>query len=154
MPVPAAEAAPTYLGIETEPNLGGGIGVRIVAVGARLAGMASRLPGIGDVIQAVDGFAISDLDVLADRLSRKRAGESVKMLVLRAGRNTGVDRPSFKTLRLHNESTVSFRKFLLPLLDRHTSESPSPIYPPRFDCSSGSKSLRGAAVTNVAVPRT
>jgi putative serine protease PepD len=52
---------------------------------------SSSLPGGGDVIVAVDGKAVTDVDELADYLdSQKRAGDTVALTVLRNGQDTTV----------------------------------------------------------------
>jgi S1-C subfamily serine protease len=52
----------------------------------------STLPPGGDVILAVDGNPVTDVDQLANYLdSRKRAGDTVTLTVLRNGQETAVD---------------------------------------------------------------
>ncbi len=81
-----SEPAGVYLGLEVEELVGGGIGVRV-------SGLSDKSPAwkagfkVGDLLQAVDGHAIADIDGMADRLRRIVPGKPTKFLVKRSGRN-------------------------------------------------------------------
>lgn len=80
----SAEQAGVYLGLEVEELVGGGIGVRV-------SGLSDRSPAwkagfkVGDLLQAIDGHAIADIDGMADRLRRVVPGKPTKFLVKRGG---------------------------------------------------------------------
>lgn len=75
-----------YLGIEAEPVIGGGIGVRVSSVADGSPAWKAGFK-IGDVIGGIDGFAIANLDGMVARLAKRSPGQSVKFLVLRGDRN-------------------------------------------------------------------
>jgi len=67
-------------------------GLRPAFVSENQAQNDSTLPPGGDVILAVDGNPVTDVDQLANYLdSRKRAGDTVTLTVLRNGQETAVD---------------------------------------------------------------
>ena len=82
----STEPAGVYLGLEVEELVGGGIGVRV-------SGLSEKSPAwkagfkVGDLLQAIDGHAIADIDGMADRLRRVVPGKPTKFLVKRGGRN-------------------------------------------------------------------
>lgn len=82
----STEPAGVYLGLEVEELVGGGIGVRV-------SGLSDKSPAwkagfkVGDLLQAIDGHAIADIDGMADRLRRVVPGKPTKFLVKRGGRN-------------------------------------------------------------------
>lgn len=75
-----------YLGLEAESLAGGGIGARITGVTANSPAWRGGFK-VNDVILAIDGYAITNLDTMVDRLSLRRPGDAIKVLVLRNGRN-------------------------------------------------------------------
>ncbi|MCA9194318.1 MAG: PDZ domain-containing protein [Planctomycetales bacterium] len=83
---PAASAGRVFLGIEAENVLGGGIGVRVVEVTdpspAWNAGFKED-----DRVIAVNGFAIANLDDMANQLSKTVPGQTVLFSVTRKARN-------------------------------------------------------------------
>ena len=82
----STEPAGVYLGLEVEELVGGGIGVRV-------SGLSDSSPAwkagfkVGDLLQAIDGHAIADINGMADRLKRVVPGKPTKFLVKRGGRN-------------------------------------------------------------------
>ncbi|MGN6543470.1 MAG: PDZ domain-containing protein [Aureliella sp.] len=82
----ADAAANIYLGLEAESLAGGGIGARVVGVTENSPAWRAGFK-LGDVILAIDGFAIANLDSMVERLAPHRPGDSIKVLVLRGGRN-------------------------------------------------------------------
>jgi membrane-associated protease RseP (regulator of RpoE activity) len=85
-PAGFAPQGAVYLGLEAEPLVGGGIGVRVVQVTENSPAWRGGFR-VGDVIQALDGYAIAGLDTMVERLALRRAGEPIRALVLRNGRN-------------------------------------------------------------------
>ncbi len=72
--VPNADAAVpdnggVYLGLEVEEITGGGIGVRIAALNENSPAWKAGFK-VGDLLQAIDGHAIANIDGVADRLKR------------------------------------------------------------------------------------
>lgn len=76
----------SYLGLEVDPVIGGGIGARVATVADNSPAWRAGFR-VNDVILAIDGYAIANLDSLADRLALRRPGDTIKVLVLRSGRN-------------------------------------------------------------------
>ncbi len=112
-PQTTAEDDGTYLGLDAESMTGGGIGARVVSVTENSPAWRAGFK-TNDVILAIDGFAISDLDTMVDRLSLRRPGDTIKVLVLRGTKNTeltAVLQSASLALRLHginpNTRTVS-----------------------------------------------
>ncbi len=143
-----AESAGVYLGLEVEELVGGGIGVRV-------SGLSDQSPAwkagfkVGDLLQAIDGHAIADIDGMADRLRRVVPGKPTKFLVKRSGRNTELtavlqnaalaNRLGATTGQL--ESALSGPAYLGVLVSDLT---------PAFRSQFGLAVYSGAAVTNVA----
>jgi membrane-associated protease RseP (regulator of RpoE activity) len=75
-----------YLGIEVEEPVGGGIGVRVAAMTDNSPAWKAGFK-IGDRILAIDGFAIANIDSMADRLKLVTPRKPTKFLINRAGRN-------------------------------------------------------------------
>ncbi len=75
-----------YLGLEAEGVVGGGIGVRVSALSENSPAWKAGFK-IGDRIQAINGFAIADLDGMVTQLQKTRPGQTVRFLVSRSGRN-------------------------------------------------------------------
>lgn len=75
-----------YLGLEAESLAGGGIGARIVGITENSPAWRAGFK-VNDVILAIDGYAIANLDSMVERLTPRRPGETIKVLVLRGGRN-------------------------------------------------------------------
>ena len=153
---PALPAAPEendgiYLGLEAESVVGGGIGARVLSVTDNSpAWRAGFKPN--DVILAIDGFAISNLDTMVDRLALRRPGDTIKVLLLRGSRNvelTAVLQSSSLAQRIHGVNP--------------NSRLQSPLTPPgnawlgvvvadlssAFRTQFGLRTQRAAAVTNV-----
>ncbi len=82
----AAEPAGVYLGLEVEELVGGGIGVRVSSLSENSPAWKAGFK-VGDLLQAIDGHAIADIDGMADRLKRVVPGKPTKFLVKRGGRN-------------------------------------------------------------------
>lgn len=76
----------SYLGLEVDPVVGGGLGARVATVTENSPAWRAGFR-VNDVILAIDGYAIANLDSLADRLALRRPGDAIKALVLRSGRN-------------------------------------------------------------------
>lgn len=140
-----------YLGLEAESLTGGGIGARVVLVTDNSpAWRAGFKPN--DVILAIDGFAISNLDTMVDRLALRRPGDTIKILVLRGTRNHEL------TAVLQNTSIAQRIHGMNPNL-----RTPSPLTPAgnawlglvvadlssAFRTQFGLRAYRAAAVTNV-----
>lgn len=86
---PAQAPAPSgriYLGLEAEEQVGGGLGVRVTEVTPDSPAWAAGIK-VNDRIMAINGFAIADLDALADQLSQARPGQTCRFLVTRNSRN-------------------------------------------------------------------
>lgn len=149
----AAPADGIYLGLEAESLAGGGIGTRVVRVTDNSPAWRAGFK-VGDVILAIDGFAIANLDTMVDRLTLRRPGDTIKVLVLRGGaRNvelTAVLQHASLAQRIHGVNP--------------NSPIPSPLTPAghawlgvvvadlssAFRTQFGLKAFRGAAVTNVS----
>ncbi len=88
--LPAQQTTPanpgTYLGLEAEMAIGGGMGVRVASVAEGSPAWKAGFK-VGDRIQAIDGFAVTDLDKMESRLSSVAPGKAVRFQVARAGRN-------------------------------------------------------------------
>ena len=83
---PAASVEPGYLGIEAESISGGGIGAKVVSITENSPAWKAGLR-VGDIVQGINGHAIADLDSMIDQLGQRSAGEAVKFLVSRGGKN-------------------------------------------------------------------
>lgn len=81
-----AEPAGVYLGLEVEQLVGGGIGVRVSSLSDKSPAWKAGFK-VGDLLQAIDGHAIADIEGMADRLKRVVPGKPTKFLVKRGGRN-------------------------------------------------------------------
>lgn len=151
---PAIEATPQdgiYLGLEAASMTGGGIGARVTAVTDNSPAWRAGFK-VNDVILAIDGFAIADLDTMIDRLALRRPGDSIKVLVLRGNRNVDL------TAVLQNTSLAQRIHGVNP-----NQRTPSPLTPPgnawlgvvvadlssAFRTQFGLRAFRAAAVTNV-----
>ena len=86
-PAQTLPAGRVYLGLEAENPAGGGIGVRVTGLTEQSPAWKAGFQ-IGDRILAVNGFAIADLDGMAQQLAKTAPGQSARFLVSRAGRNT------------------------------------------------------------------
>lgn len=152
-PTPA-QATPqdgTYLGLEAASMTGGGIGARVTAVTDNSPAWRAGFK-VNDVILAIDGFAIADLDTMIDRLALRRPGDSIKVMVLRGSRNVDL------TAVLQNASVAQRIHGVNP-----NGRTPSPLTPPgnawlgvmvadlstAFRTQFGLRAYRAAAVTNV-----
>ncbi len=82
------EAIPVgvYLGVEVEDPVGGGIGVRVATLAENSPAWKAGFR-IGDKILAIDGFAIANVDSMAERLKKVVPNVPVKFLLNRSGRN-------------------------------------------------------------------
>ncbi len=86
-PAPAGEAGPSgniYLGLEAEGYLDGRQGVKVTAVVRNSPAWKGDLR-IGDEIVAFDGFPITNLDDLGEKLGKKRPDEVCVFTVMRSG---------------------------------------------------------------------
>ncbi|MCC6509074.1 MAG: PDZ domain-containing protein [Pirellulaceae bacterium] len=140
-----------YLGLEAESLSGGGIGARVVKVTDNSPAWRAGFK-VNDIILAIDGFAISNLDTMVDRLSLRRPGETVKVLLLRGTRNVEL------TAVLQSTSLAQRIQGINP-----NSNVPSPLTPAgnawlgvvvadlssAFRTQFGLRAYRAAAVTNV-----
>lgn len=132
-----------YLGLEVEELVGGGIGVRVSKLNDNSPAWKAGFK-VGDLLQAIDGHAIADLDGMADRLGRVAPGKPTKFLVKRSGRNielTAVLQSAGLAERL-GES-------MGPLGPAFLGVSSSDLTP-AFRTQFGLAVFSGAAVTNVA----
>ena len=87
-PAPAPSAGPGYLGVYlSEDDQAPGVGIEGAVAGspADQAGLRS-----GDRILSVEGTSVSSPQELVQRLSSRRAGESVRLLVLRGPKRLGL----------------------------------------------------------------
>lgn len=75
-----------YLGLEAEEIAGGGIGVRVSRVTENSPAWKGGIR-VGDRISGVNGFAITNLDSMAEQLGKTAPGETVRFLVNRNDRN-------------------------------------------------------------------
>lgn len=75
-----------YLGLEAEEPIGAGIGVRVSAVTEGSPAWKAGLK-VGDRILAVNGFAVGKINDMAVQLGKTRPGDTLRLLVSRAGRN-------------------------------------------------------------------
>ncbi len=140
----------TYLGLEAESLTGGGIGARVVSVTPNSPAWRAGFQA-NDVILAIDGFAITNLDSMVDRLALRRAGDTIKVLLLRNGRNVELNAV------LQNVAVAQ------RIHGVNNSSIPSPLTPPgqawlglavadlsnAFRTQFGLRAYRAAAVTNV-----
>lgn len=138
------DASGVYLGLEVEELVGGGIGVRVASLNENSPAWKAGFK-VGDLLQAIDGHAIADLDGMADRLRRVAPGKPTKFLVKRAGRNMEL------TAVLQNAAVAE-------RLGVNNDPSDGPAYlgvtasdlTPAFRTQFGLAVFSGAAVTNVA----
>lgn len=85
LPAPPPVAPSLWLGVRGEPQVGGGMrGVRVVAV-APQSPAASADVRASDVIVAIDGQALAAPEDLAGALTRRKVGDTVRLLVYRQG---------------------------------------------------------------------
>lgn len=80
------DASAIYLGLEAESVAGGGIGARVVSVTPNSPAWRAGFK-VNDVIQAIDGYAIANLDTIVDRLALRRPGDPIKVLLRRGNQN-------------------------------------------------------------------
>ncbi len=73
-------------GLEAESVIGGGIGARVLSITENSPAWRAGFKA-NDIILAIDGFAISNLDTMVDRLALRRPGDTIKVLLLRGTRN-------------------------------------------------------------------
>ena len=145
---PTAEPAGVYLGLEVEELVGGGIGVRVSGLNDKSPAWKAGFK-VGDLLQAIDGHAIADIDGMAERLRRLVPGKPTKFLVKRGGRNlelVAVLQNAALASRLGAttgpvDGPVSGPAFLGVLASDLT---------PAFRSQFGLSVFSGAAVTNVA----
>ncbi len=151
LPEPDSPQDGIYLGLEAESLAGGGIGTRVVRVTDNSPAWRAGFK-VNDIILAIDGFAISNLDAMVDRLTLRRPGDTIRVLVKRAQRNVEL------TAVLQNASLAQRIHGIDP-----NATTPSPLSPagnawlgvvvadlsPAFRTQFGLKAYRGAAVTNV-----
>ncbi len=144
---------PGYLGLEAESLSGGGIGAKIVAVTENSPAWKAGF-SVGDVVQGINGFAIANLDGMVDQLARRSAGESVKFLVTRGGKNIEL------TAVLQNAALAGRINGPLPVGPATSMISPNANAPGwlglvvvdlsmAFRQQFGTSAYRGAAVTRV-----
>lgn len=140
-----------YLGLEAESVVGGGIGARVLSVTDNSPAWRAGFKA-NDVILAIDGFAISNLDTMVDRLALRRPGDTIKVLLLRGSRNVEL------TAVLQSVSVAQRIHGINP-----SSRLQSPLTPPggawlgvvvadlssAFRTQFGLRTQRAAAVTNV-----
>ena len=144
-PLDAATNEPpaVYLGLEVEELVGGGIGVRVSKLSENSPAWKAGFK-VGDLLQAIDGHAIADLDGMANRLRRVMPGKPTKFLVKRAGRNlelTAVLQSAALAERLGETDPADGAAFL-----GVTASDLTPAFRTQF----GLAVFSGAAVTNVA----
>jgi predicted metalloprotease with PDZ domain len=84
--VQSTEPAGVYLGLEVQELVGGGIGVQVSSMSDKSPAWKAGFK-VGDLLQAIDGHAIADIDGMADRMRRVVPGKPTKFLVKRGGRN-------------------------------------------------------------------
>ena len=151
LPMPPEENDGIYLGLEAESVVGGGIGARVLSVTDNSPAWRAGFKA-NDVILAIDGFAISNLDTMVDRLALRRPGDTIKVLLLRGSRNVEL------TAVLQNASLAQRIHGVDP-----NSRLQSPLTPPghawlgvvvadlssAFRTQFGLRTQRAAAVTNV-----
>ncbi len=149
-PAPAEEDG-IYLGLEAESLTGGGIGARVVTVTENSPAWRAGFRA-NDVILAIDGFAIANLDTMVDRLALRRPGDTIKVLLLRGTRNVEL------TAVLQSAATAQRIHGMNP-----NTRTPSPLTPAgnawlgvvvadlstAFRTQFGLRAFRAAAVTNV-----
>ena len=138
------EPPPVYLGLEVEELVGGGIGVRVAKLTDNSPAWKAGFKA-GDLLQAIDGHAIADLDGMAERLRRVMPGKPTKFLVKRAGRNlelTAVLQSAALAERLGNSADPMDGPAFLGV----NASDLTPAFRSQF----GLAVFSGAAVTNVA----
>lgn len=84
--LPQADASSVYLGLDAESLTGGGIGAKVVGVTENSPAWRAGFK-VNDVIQAIDGYAIANLDTMVERLARRRPGDTIKVLLRRGNQN-------------------------------------------------------------------
>lgn len=144
----------SYLGLEAESLIGGGIGARIVRVTENSPAWRAGFK-VNDVVLAIDGYAITNLDTMVDRLALRKPGETIKFLLLRSGRNIEL------TAVLQNAAVAQrvqgFDGLPLPSAGAGSASLSSPAWmgvavadlSSAFRTQFGLRAFRAAAVTNV-----
>ncbi len=139
-----------YLGLEAESLLDGSMGARVVGVTENSPAWKAGFQ-VNDVILAIDGYAIANLDTMVERLLLRRPGDVVKVLLMRGNRNVEL------TAVLQNASLAA----RVQGLSNSPVQSPLSAYGPAWigvivsDLSTafrnqfGLRVFRAAAVTNV-----
>jgi len=137
-------ASGVYLGLEAEELVGGGIGVRVASLNENSPAWKAGFK-VGDLLQAIDGYAIADLDGMANRLRRVVPGRPTKFLVKRAGRNMEL------TAVLQNAAIAERLGVTADPVDgpAYLGVTASDLTP-AFRTQFGLAVFSGAAVTNVA----
>lgn len=155
-PAPAVPASQNqtgggiYLGLEAEDVTGGGLGVAVTTITENSPAWKAGFK-VGDRIVAVNGFAISDLDQMADQLFKLAPGDTCRFLVTRGSRNqqlTAVMMDANLAQRIHglprSQPAASMQtggKAWLGVLVNDLT--------PAFRAQFGQRINRGAAVTSV-----
>ncbi len=151
-PTPLAD--PGYLGIDAESINGGGIGARVVSITENSPAWKAGLR-IGDIVQGINGHAIADLEAMVDQLAQRSAGEAVKLLVSRGGRNvelTAILQSTQLASKINGPLAIGPSQ---PSTADYASSAPGWLGLVVVDLSMpfrqqfGTSPYRGAAVTNV-----
>lgn len=139
-----------FLGLEAEDVTGGGLGVAVTTITENSPAWKAGFR-VGDRIVAVNGFAISGLDQMADQLFKLGPGDTCRFLVTRGSRNqqlTAVLMDANLATRIHgvpnSQSAATMQdagKAWLGVLVNDLT--------PAFRAQFGQRITRGAAVTSV-----
>ncbi len=140
----SADASGVYLGLEVEELVGGGIGVRVASLNESSPAWKAGFK-VGDLLQAIDGHAIADLDGMADRLRRVVPGRPTKFLVKRAGRSLELT-AVLQNAAIADRLGVTGDPADGPAYFGVTASDLTPAFRSQF----GLAVFSGAAVTNVA----
>ncbi len=138
------DSSSVYLGLEMEELVGGGIGVRVASVNENSPAWKAGFK-VGDLLQAIDGHAIADLDGMGDRLRRVVPGRPTKFLVKRAARNMELT-AVLQTGAVADRLGVTSNTVDGPAYLGVTTSDLTPAFRTQF----GLAVFSGAAVTNVA----
>ena len=144
----ASEPAGVYLGLEVEELVGGGIGVRVSSLTEKSPAWKAGFK-VGDLLQAIDGHAIADINGMGDRLRRVVPGKPTKFLVKRGGRNlelVAVLQNAALANRLGATVGTVDDQVNVPAFLGVTASDLTPAFRTQF----GLAVYSGAAVTNVA----
>lgn len=142
------EPAAVYLGLEVEELVGGGIGVRVSTLSDKSPAWKAGFK-VGDLLQAIDGHAIADIDGMSDRLKRVVPGKPTKFLVKRGGRNLELV-AVLQTAALANRVGTSTGPVDSPVAGPAFLGVLTSDLTPAFRTQFGLAVYSGAAVTNVA----